>query len=153
MAGKKFAAGIGKTRVVRSKFPSEAGLVREVQQNMRDMERRIFAILDDVVEATPEIMLEAMKPIKAKAIYYCPKDTGALRSSAYLEITSFRGNPRVEIGFGRGGNPFYAIYVHEVLEHHHEAPTQAKFLERAVYEDLQGLRLRLEQGYRRLLNE
>ena len=96
-------------------------------------------------------MLEAMVPIKRKADYYTPVDTGALLESGYLEINSFRGNPRVEIGFGRGGKPFYTVYVHEILEYRHAEPTQAKFLERAVYEDLGGLRTRLVQAYRRFV--
>lgn len=143
---------VGRQSVRRTRFPSEGQFTSLIKQEMKDIENRLDAILQEVERATPEIMENALKPVLKKAIYYCPIDTGKLRESAFLETVKFRGNPRVEIGFGRGGKPFYAIYVHEALDHHHEAPTQAKFLTRAVFEDTAGIRQRLIEGYRELLN-
>ncbi|MEB3012856.1 hypothetical protein VJI77_07640, partial [Parvimonas sp. D2] len=39
------------------------------------------------------------------------------------------------IGFGRGGNPSYAVYVHE-MPFAHKAPTRSKFLQAALDEDM-----------------
>lgn len=117
---------------------------------MQQIIRNYQKVAGKLVELSPEIMRDSLKPVLVKAIYYCPKDTGELASSAYLEIRKFRGSPRVEIGFGRGGKPFYALYVHEALDHHHEPPTSAKFLSRAIFEDLEGIRQRLIAGYRKL---
>ena len=57
--------------------------------------------------------------------------SGALRDSAIVEEpTNINGLVTVVVGF----NTHYAAAVHEVLDAHHMAPTQAKYLERAMKE-------------------
>ena len=132
-------------------FPSEPGYVAQMAEQSKAMTEALLAVLDAFEDATPDIMLNALEPTKALAEYYTPKDTHALVNSAYLEVTSFRGKPRVELGFARGGFPHYAVYVHEHLEMKHEKPTSAKFLQRALQEDLSGIEKRLIEGYKQFM--
>jgi len=94
-------------------------------------------------EETAPIVVDALKPTFEKSQKYCPKDTGDLVSSGYLESRKFRGNVVAEIGYARGNKPSYAIYVHEMLEYRHKAPTRAKFLEAAIDEDLSDIQGRI----------
>lgn len=65
---------------------------------------------------------------------YCPKDTGKLVASGKKEVT--KDSPlskTIRISYGGDDAP-YAFWVHERLDLHHNSPTCAKFLERAVTE-------------------
>lgn len=117
-------------------FPSEAGYVESMRNTTKELENILITLMKDVEEATPQIMLGVLQPTKAKADLYCPKDTHALVNSGYLEVTSFRGNPRVELGYARGGNPTYGVVVHENMSFKHKEPTRAKWLQVAMFEDL-----------------
>lgn len=100
-----------------------------------------------------EVVRDALEPTFKKARdVYTPKRTGALRASGFLEVVQFRGNARVDIGFGRGGNPAYAAMVHENIDVFHAAPTRSKFLQAAVMEDLGAIEQRLGRGYKDLLD-
>lgn len=94
-----------------------------------------------------EVLLEALGPTLAKAKKYCPHRTGVLRSSGYLEVRRIgAGNAfQAEIGFGRGGVPTYAIYVHETPIYH-APPTRWKFLQTALEEDGSQIRSKLVSG-------
>lgn len=128
-------------------FPSEPRYVAQMNAQARAITDQLLGILDAAAEVSEDIMLEALQPTLEKAKYYCPKDTGDLVESAFLRVASFRGKPRVEMGFAKGGDPYYAIYVHEILHYAHEPPTRAKFLEAAVKEDLDEIYRRLNRGY------
>lgn len=142
---------IGGRQGSNGRFPSERDFVSSVRRDMKNIIANYVKVTNRIVAMSPEVMYESLKPVLQKAIYYCPKETGELRASAFLEIKQFRGSPRVEIGFGRGGKPFYAIYVHEAMDHYHEPPTSAKFLSRAIFEDMNRLKARLSAGYARLI--
>lgn len=120
----------------------------------RALSDMLIGILDQVYDASEEIMLEALEPTFEKSQMYCPVETGKLKNSGYLEVNAFRGNPRVEIGYGFGGSPKnkmgkpYTAYVHEMLELKHEPPTRAKWLQAAVMEDLDLIMERLSIGYK-----
>lgn len=139
---------IGKIRSVSPMYPSEPGYIAQMQAQSRAMTDTLLEILTGFVDISPDIMLDALQPTYELAAKYTPKDTLALVNSEYLEVTSFRGKPRVELGFARGGEPFYAMYVHEIVEYHHEAPTRSKFLQAAMMEDLDGIYERLGEGYK-----
>lgn len=132
-------------------WPSEPGYVAAMREQSKEMTDALLEVLTIFEEATPDIMVEALQPTRRLAEYYTPKDTRALVESSYLEVTSFRGKPRVELGFARGGNPPYAMYVHEILDYKHASPTGAKFLERALKEDMTGIYQRLAEGYKDLM--
>lgn len=97
-----------------------------------------------------DVLAEALEPTLVLSEKYCPKDTHTLVNSAYLEVELFRGNPRVEIGYARAGDPHYAIIVHEDPSKTHEPPTRYKFLEAAIDEDWGGVTLRIAQGAKKL---
>jgi hypothetical protein len=147
MATPKLNVRVGLTRISKPLYPSEPGYVESVNRQMKVVEETVLDIIEQFERATPEIMLEAIRPAFELSKVYCPKDTRALVNSAYLEITSYRGKPRVEMGYARGGNPRYAAIVHENLEFRHAYPTQAKFLERAVLEWSGDIYYNLGRGY------
>lgn len=126
--------GIGKKQFKVSDVSSGAELGRalkpvldEIARDFRDYVRRVEGFL-------PGDLASALQPTLELSLVYVPKLTGELANSAYLEVENFRGNARVEMGYGKGGDPEYAIYVHEI-PYKHAAPTSDKFLEKAINED------------------
>lgn len=109
-------------------------------------------VLDQFELASEDIMIEALEPTLEFAKHLTPKLTHALVNSAYLEAASFRGKPRVEIGFARGGIPYYAAFVHEMIDIPHKDPTRSKFLQAAVMSDLGEIYKRLGDGYAEFMN-
>lgn len=144
-------AVMGLTRLSKPRYASEPGFVDAVNRQMKTIRDDLEYIFEQFEDATPEIMLEAMRPTFEKSQRYVPKDTMALHDSGYLEIAKRGKNSRVEIGYAKGGNPRYAPYVHEMLSHKHAAPTRAKFLSSAVDEDLYEIIDRLADGYKRFM--
>lgn len=134
------------------KLQSEAPTIQSALIATKRLTDKLMDILDQFEDASDEIMLNALQPTKDLADYYCPMDTGALRGSGYLEVVSFRGKPRVEIGYGKGGKPEYASFVHEDTTQFHKAPTRSKWLQAAIMEDLPNIQSRLEEGYRQFMN-
>lgn len=141
---KLFNASVGR-RIFRG---SQAGAV-SAKASMANVIRNYQKIVDNLEGVTPEVLYEALEPTFEKSKVYCPKDTGKLVASGYLENTSFRGNPRVEIGYGKNGEPDYAAAVHENLEWKHKAPTRAKWLQAALGEDRIALQARITAGLKR----
>jgi hypothetical protein len=120
-----------------------------VKAQIADLNAAVTSIFDQIAGASPYLALDALQPTFKKSQEYCPKKTGALVDSGYLEITSLDSrNPRVEMGYGLGGSPPYAVYVHEQVNFFHAPPTRAKWLQAAMLEDLQALWARLITNYR-----
>lgn len=136
MAGKQFRPKffVGKKNFPASDEGSASALNQQFQSSMKEIVDNLWDFIQHMEGVSSDILVEALEPTFGKAIEYCPKDTHALVNSAYLETESFRGGARAEMGFGRGGNPSYAIYVHE-MPYAHEFPTRSKFLEAAIDED------------------
>lgn len=145
-------ANVGKQRLGRVVYDSDPAFFDAMQASSKAITDALLGILKGMEDVSEDIILEALEPTFEKAKMYCPKDTHALVNSAYLEKVGFRGRPRVEIGFARGGFPHYAAVVHEALEFKHASPTRAKFLEQAVMEDLDAIRDRIAAGYREFMN-
>lgn len=122
------------SRRVSSENESVSVLNAQFQSSLKDILDNLYDFVDHMEGVGPDILVEALEPTFGKAIEYCPKDTHELVNSAYLESESFRGGARAVIGFGRGGQPSYAIYVHE-MPYKHQEPTRSKFLEAALDED------------------
>lgn len=142
---------MGKTNVRIPAYASESDYVRQANQAMKSIMEDLQYIINETENTTPEIMKQALEPTLELSAKYCPKDTHALVNSRFMEVTSFRGKPTVELGYAKGGVPNYAAYVHEMVQIPHEAPTQAKFLERAVNEDIGNIIDRVVDGYQQLL--
>lgn len=105
------------------------------QSAMRDS-RRILenfqAFVNHMEEAQPEVLYEAMVPAFELSQTLVPVESGLLKSTGYLEIERRAQGARVNIGYAKGGHPWYAIMQHEDLELSHEPPQQAKFLQDAI---------------------
>src|SRR3954471_14983203 len=114
MAIKRINVNIGVSRMRRTPlFPSEPGYTAQMRSSSKSVIDALLNVLEQFEDVSNEIMIEALHPTMELAVYYTPVDTGELVESAYLEEAEFRGKPRIEIGFGRGGVPHYAVIVHE----------------------------------------
>lgn len=138
--GKQFSRNVG--------HASDAYFVQSMQNAMRDVTDQLLSILDQFEEASAEIMREAIEPTMDLADYYCPKDTHRLVNSQFIEVRNFRGKPRLEAGYAKGGIPFYGAFVHEATWVPHKEPTRSKWLQAAIMEDMNNIYSRLGQGYR-----
>lgn len=133
---------------------SESELIAQAKQGFDELQKIVESIGKQFdAELSAEVLFEASVPTFNKSQDYCPYRTGALRGSGYLEITSFRGSPRVEMGYAKGGDPWYAVLVHEMPETFHKPPTRSHWLLAAMTEDLNDLRTRLEKGYRDVMGQ
>lgn len=142
----RFTARIGRQTIGAYVPGNEAAYTRQTRASMSHIIREFERFVNHMEDVTPEILMHALKPAFDLSQKYVPVDTGALRKSGYLETVSFRGSPKVEIGYGRSGVPFYAGAVHENLEWAHKAPTQAKFLQRALEESQPQVQARIIEG-------
>lgn len=125
---------MGKQNFRSSDEGAENALNQQFQSSLKEIVDNLWDFVQHMENVSADMLVEALEPTFGKAIEYCPKDTHELVNSAYLEAESFRGGARAEMGFGKGGNPFYAIYVHE-MPYNHAYPTRSKFLEAALDED------------------
>lgn len=137
-------------KTYRSGSGSIGSNVYDARASMAGIIKNYKSLIDHIENVTPEILYEALEPTFELSQKYCPKDTGALRASGYLEITKFRGTPTVEIGYGKGGNPPYAATVHENMEYRHKDPTRAKWLQVALSEDAEAIQGRIVSRYRQV---
>lgn len=143
-----FNAVVGRKRLAKSLSTSVQSDTLSARAGMAQIIRNYRKFVQNVEEAVPDILYEALIPTFEKSQEYCPKDTGALRESGYLEITEFRRRPRVEIGYGLGGEPEYTAKVHENMEYKHKAPTRAKWLQIALEEDAEAIQMRIIKAMR-----
>ena len=132
----RFKADIGPQRLVVEDMSAMNGATRNARASMESVVNQLRSFVKSIEDITPEALVEAMGAIKEKADYYCPVNTGELKASGYLEITSYGIQPQVEIGYGRGGEPDYAPIVHEDMQATHKSPTRAKWLESAINEHI-----------------
>jgi hypothetical protein len=125
---------IGKRNIRTREVGSAAELGRELKAAMVQVAQDFGFFVDKLEGFLPEDLKSALEPTFELSQVYVPKDKGVLADSGYLEVVPYRSGARVEIGYGRGGQPPYAIYVHEVPRWH-APPTRDKFLEAAIDED------------------
>lgn len=131
-----------------AKFPSEVGYRESLRSQFRELEEILTHVFEQLESASPSIIYNVLLPTFEKSQLYVPVATGAMKESGYLEITSsVRGSQRVEMGYGRGGSPWYTMYVHENLNSYHRSPTRAKWLQSAVYEDMPAMLKNLSNEY------
>jgi hypothetical protein len=142
---------IGLTSVRKPEYATEVDYVRQIKKQCDVLKSDLEYVLQQFEDVTPEITIDALRSTLELAKHYTPKLTGELRDSAFIENRGFRGQPRVEIGFAKGGVPRYAALVHEQVEVKHQAPTRSKFLEAAVNEDIGNVIDRVYEGYRRFM--
>ena len=152
MASKLLRSRIGSARLSGDTDPTQASYTQDIRAQMDGIEKALSSVIAQVQAAGPQIILEALQPTFDKSQAYCPKDTYALANSGYLEAREVGDKTVVEIGYGKGGNPNYAVYVHERTDLRHKAPTRAKFLQAALEEDMDEIKQRIAIGYRNLIS-
>lgn len=144
----KFKASIGLRRIPKPTRASIAGATRDVRKQMKVIQSNIQAVIKGVEGATPQAVRDGLRPIFLESLKLTPLDTGDLRRSGFLNVTERSGEIFGEIGYAKGGKPFYAVFVHENLAFFHKAPTQAKYLEEAVNRKIGGLKRRIMKSLR-----
>ena len=135
MAVRPFRLSVGRKRVTKVVTPAEASYIRNINAQLKQIEQNFADFVEHIDEQTPEILDSALRPTFEKSQRYTPRLTGALVRSGYLETVKTSQGAVAELGYGRGGNPPYTVFVHERLELKHKAPTRAKFLQSALQED------------------
>jgi len=113
---------------------------RDARAQFNDVLRNFNALIRGIKSVTPEALQGALQPIYDRSQELVPVRTGELKASGYLEVRTSGDKIDAEVGYGRGGVPIYAVFVHENLEMFHEPPTQAKFLQTAIEEHMDGIR-------------
>lgn len=137
--GKQFTRDVG--------HASDAHYVTSMQATMREVTGKLLNILDQFEDASADLMKEAIEPTMDLADYYCPVLTGELQASRFIEVRKFRGVPRLEAGYAKGGKPSYAALVHEATWIPRKTPKRSKFLQAAISEDMNNIFSRLSSGY------
>ncbi len=144
----RIKTSIGLRRIPKPTRPSIAGATRDVRKQMKVIRSNIEAVINSVEGATPQAVRDGLRPIFFESLKLSPIDKGDLRRSGFLNVTEKSGEVFGEIGYAKGGDPFYAVFVHENLAFFHKAPTQAKFLEEAVNRKIGGLKRRIMKSLR-----
>lgn len=148
---KKFRARVGSQRITGSLNPAEASYTRSIRAQMDQIEKNVTAFIDGVKGITPEVLKRALQPTFEKSQIYVPYDTGNLHDSGYLEVEQKGQRIQAEIGYGKGSQPHYAAYVHEMVNIPHAAPTRSKYLQAAIEEDSKLIPKRLRAAYKALV--
>lgn len=126
---------IGYRRIPSQTRASNAAATRSLREQFRQVEKNLKALIASIEDATVPAVRAGLKPIFKRSQELVPVDTGALKQSGFLVVQRTKGKIQAEIGYARANKPNYAVFVHENLNMRHKAPTQAKFLERAIDEE------------------
>lgn len=86
-----------------------------------------YALALQMAGITAGINRELAEQVLERALYYCPVDTGYLKSTGHIEENE---NGSCSVVFDCP----YAWYVHEFTWREHDFPTRSHFLIQAVYE-------------------
>lgn len=139
-------AKVGKHAIPNTASQTEAEFTASVQKQLGTIVDNFKAFVAHMEDVSADVLYDAMLPTFKKSQRYTPVDTHALVNSGYLEKRQFRGESVVEVGYGKGGEPHYAPYVHEDLEKQHKSPTRAKFLQSALEEDANNIQRLIIRG-------
>lgn len=123
---------VGRQRLSASTDPSEAGYTRAIRAQMDMLVRNTKATIAAIENISPDALIHALQPIYDDSQELVPVDTGELKASGFIEARLGSRGAEGVVGYARGGQPQYAVWVHENMVWFHKPPTQAKFLEEAV---------------------
>lgn len=112
----------------------------KMEMNTKKFSDSVTATISAIGFGSQQILVEEAEEIMELSKSLCPRDTGALVNSAFVEVTKARKSSP-EVTFGYSGKTFnekrgvysstYAVIVHEDLDARHSRG-EAKFLEKAV---------------------
>jgi hypothetical protein len=123
----------GRTRIG-SRAHYRKGFGQSAKSSMDDIVGRYTDIIRNLQHVTPQAVKSALWPAYLSSQVYVPIDTGELKSSGRVEVEQTSKNRvRGWILYG-SATVWYAAIVHERTDLRHDAPTSAKFLQRAMLE-------------------
>jgi hypothetical protein len=128
---------VGLQRLSAGVSPTLTFATLSAREDFKAIQTNFNKLIRQVQNITPLAVAYSLDPIFERSQELVPVDTGELKASGYLEVRRVGDDTIAEIGYGKGGHPFYAPYVHEDLMMRHDPPTQAKFLEQAINEGLE----------------
>lgn len=140
-------AFVGKQRAGSQTDELEANYIADMRAQFNGILNNLNEFINQIEALTPEALIEVLEPTFELSQEYCPVKTGDLKESGFLEVSSTGKKPSVVMGYGKGGYPAYAIYVHEMVYYRHEEPTSAKFLLRAIEEDSSNIQNRIVEKF------
>lgn len=123
---------VGRQRVTHVAGPSEANYTRSIRTQMLQIRNNLLKAIEAIENVTPAALIHGLRPMFDTSQILVPVKTGRLKHSGFVVAERTSTGAAAAIGYGKGGNPFYAGFVHERLDLRHAAPTQAKYLEEAV---------------------
>lgn len=124
---------------------ASAGATRDLRAQMASIEKKVTQAIQNIDNLIPEAIRYGLQPIYDKSQIYVPVLTGDLKASGFIVTSKTSRGASGAVVYGTANDPFYAIWVHERLDLNHKSPTQAKFLEAAVHEELHKVRPRIVQ--------
>lgn len=145
----KTVASIGLKRIPKTQAKNVRDATRNMREQFKVLNDNLARALQHIEDVTAESLEEAMMPIFKESQQLVPKDTLRLMKSGFLSVGTFRGQPAVNIGYGLGNKPPYAIVVHEDMHAAHKDGTQAKFLEQPYKQQLQSIPSRVSRIIKR----
>jgi len=140
---------VGLRRISASTSESLADNTRRTREELNQIFKNLSSLIGSIEGATPTAVEAGLRPIFNKSQRYVPVDTGALKISGEMKVEQKGEKVIGTIGYGAGGDPFYAAYVHEMTELKHDPPTRSKFLQAAVEEELPLTRRRIVAAIRK----
>lgn len=149
MARRSTRFTVGRQRVGKTVRPSEAAYTRQIRAQMKHIEDTISNLVNAIEGLTPGALEYGVQPIFDKSQYYVPVKTQALKDSGFIEAEVTSRGARAVVAYGKGGEPAYGVFVHEMVDNYHAPPTQAKFLEQAANEHMEEVPGRVAEFLRR----
>lgn len=151
---RRFTGGFGRlpsrTKVGSTAFHNKKA-AQAARESMATVIRNYESLIKRFKSATPSMIHDALMPAFNKSQVYVPKKTGALMSSGRLDVfPGLGGEPEAQIMYGDSGAPYAAI-VHEATWLNHASPTQSKYLQRALEEEMDSFLTSLAVDYATLL--
>lgn len=130
----RLKAPVGLRRIPVTTRSSQAAATRATRAQMKGVLKNLEDAVQQIKKLTPQALRAGLEVIYDQSQIYVPRATGRLAASGEMEVSKFGDRIIGTISYGKGGNPQYAVFVHEMIEVYHEPPTRAKFLQTAIDE-------------------
>lgn len=130
---------VGRQRLHHNVRPSQAGYTRAIRAQMKQIVDNMQKVIKAIHATSKPALQYALQPIYDDSQVLVPVDKGPLKASGFIEVRDTARGVTGVVGYAKGGNPHYAVYVHERMDLQHSAPTQAKFLEEPVMRHLRNI--------------
>lgn len=141
-----FKANVGLSRISSKTDSTQANFTQSVRQSMAGIIAEYRRWIEHMNVQSADVLVEALTPTFELSQELVPVATGALKESGYVEKRTIGGVSSVEIGYARGGNPDYAVIVHEDPDMQHKPPTQFKYLQVPIEQDFDNVKERVIAG-------